>query len=66
MLAFNISNGKNLRGVFWTVKCLLVSGVSLHEINQARDPGIPRSRNPSKMKDPFEGEDPSNRKAKRK
>lgn len=55
--AFNVARGKNLPGVFWAVKCLLIGGVSFYEINQARDPTLPR--------DPFHGDDPSIRKAKR-
>ena len=58
VLAFKIANEKNLPGVFWAVKCLLVGGVSFFEINQARDPTLPR--------DPFNGKDPSDRKAIRK
>lgn len=36
--AFFIAGSKNLPRIFWTMKTLLLGGISFYEINQAQDP----------------------------
>ena len=59
-LAFFEARKKNLSGVFWAIKTLLLGGVAYFEITKVvSDPNKPKINNP------FEGIDPSDRKSKR-